>query len=135
MSTPTKDGSAMCPADPAPCFKPHECEKRRLCCRLLVGRPQLGYALHFVGFRPERFKDTHWQNVVKTFGQPDFFHRTWDMRARQEVGPNDVVVFATRDKRDRIDPKAASDVTDQPCSQSWDDSHDDIVAHGGVNDR
>ena len=129
------DGTAMCPTDPAPCFEPYKCEKRRLCCRLLVAPAYLGGALHFVGFRPERFKDPHWQNVVKTFGQPDFFHRIWDARAKAEIGPLDVVVFATRDKRGRFDPASASNDDAIPSPQSWDDSHDDIVAHGGMNDR
>lgn len=133
MGALNKDGTATCPADPAPCYHPHKCEKRRLCCRLLLGRPQLGYALHFVGFRPERFKDPHWENVVKTFGQPDFFHRTWDARAKGDVGPLDVVVFATRDRHSRL--TVASDVTDTPSSVGWDDSNDDIVALGGVTDR
>jgi hypothetical protein len=46
-------------------------------------------AVHFVGFRDERF-----YNAVAVFGQPDFIHRVWDNRAVQEVAPGDTVVFA-----------------------------------------
>jgi hypothetical protein len=35
---------------------------------------------------------------VKTFGKPDFVHRFWDRRARDEVAPGDVVFFAEGDE-------------------------------------
>jgi hypothetical protein len=46
-------------------------------------------AVHFVGFRGSEF-----QTAVKIFGSPDFIHRHWDVRAKQEAVPEDVVVFA-----------------------------------------
>jgi hypothetical protein len=48
-------------------------------------------AVHFVGFRDDRF----W-SAVRVFGQPDFVHRNWDARARfgGEFHPADTVVFA-----------------------------------------
>ena len=53
--------------------------------------------LHFVGFRDDRF----W-NATKVFGKPDFFHRVWDYRAKQEVQENDVVVFAKNDEHQEV---------------------------------
>lgn len=47
-------------------------------------------ALHFVGFRDDRY----W-NAVRVFGPPDFIHPGWDKRAKREILPVDVVVFAT----------------------------------------
>lgn len=46
-------------------------------------------AVHFIGFRDDRY-----HNAVKVFGQPDFIHRYWDVRAKQEIAEGDVVVFA-----------------------------------------
>ena len=45
--------------------------------------------IHFVGFRGNEF----W-SAVKIFGQPDFFHRVFDQRAKAEFMDGDVVVFA-----------------------------------------
>ncbi len=71
-------------------------------------------ALHFVGFKDDRV----W-NARSIFGQPDFYHRVWDYRARQEVAPGDVAIFAT------------GTIDDPPKPVSWDDSQQDILAHGG----
>jgi len=30
------------------------------------------------------------------FGRPDFIHRYWDFRAKNEIAPDDVAVFATK---------------------------------------
>jgi len=48
-------------------------------------------ALHFVGFRGDEYN-----NAVKVFGKPDFFHRNFDIRLLLggEVATNDKVVFA-----------------------------------------
>ena len=45
--------------------------------------------MHFVGFRDERYF-----TAVRVFGLPDFIHRGWDLRARREIAPGDVIVFA-----------------------------------------
>lgn len=50
-------------------------------------------ALHFVGFKDERV-----HAALAAFGQPDFWHRVWDERARAEVVEGDEVVFATDDE-------------------------------------
>jgi hypothetical protein len=71
-------------------------------------------ALHFVGFKDDRV----W-NARRIWGQPDFYHRNWDMRARQEVVWGDVAVFAT------------GSIDDPPKPVSWDDSQQDILAYGG----
>ena len=45
--------------------------------------------VHFIGFRDDRY----W-NAVRVFGRPHFIHRWWDKRARREIAPDDIVVFA-----------------------------------------
>ena len=50
-------------------------------------------AIHYVGFRDDRY----W-NAFRVFGGPRFIHRTWDQRARREIGADDVVVFANGDE-------------------------------------
>ena len=47
-------------------------------------------ALHFVGM-----KTTGQLHIAKiVFGEPDFYHRWWDARAKAEVQPGDTVLFA-----------------------------------------
>jgi hypothetical protein len=71
-------------------------------------------ALHFVGFGDgERY-----YRAVAVFGLPDFYHRVWDARARQEVVPGDTAIFAT------------GCIDDPPKPISWDDSQQDIIARG-----
>lgn len=62
-------------------------------------------AIHFVGFTDDRY----W-NAVKVFGLPDIVHRLWDYRAKAEIVPGDIVIFA------KYDP------SDQPTDFSWNDS-------------
>lgn len=62
-------------------------------------------ALHFIGFRDERYR-----NALKVFGPPDFIHRVWDFRAAAEVVEGDTVVFARGDE------------TYRPCSFTFNDS-------------
>lgn len=63
--------------------------------------------MHFIGFRDnaQRF-----DNAVRVFGQPDFVHRIWDIRAKQEIVPGDVAIFAKETE------------TDKPSVFSYDDS-------------
>lgn len=68
------------------------------------GTPYQENALHFVGFKNDR-----WWNALKTFGQPDFIHRFWDRRAVDEVMIGDVVVFAEGDETQPINPFAYDD--------------------------
>ena len=71
-------------------------------------------ALHFVGFKDDRY----W-NAVRVFGLPDFYHRNFDLRARVEIVPGDVAVFAV------------GSIEDEPKQIGWDDSQQDILARGG----
>jgi hypothetical protein len=64
--------------------------------------------IHFVGFKDDRY----W-NAVKVWGLPDFYHRVWDVRARQEVSPGDVVIFAREKDYDNWD---------NPSKWTFDDS-------------
>lgn len=45
--------------------------------------------VHYVGFKDDRY----W-NAYRLYGGPRFIHRGWDLRARRDVGPDDIVVFA-----------------------------------------
>jgi len=65
-------------------------------------------AVHFVGFRGNEYV-----NAVRVFGKPDFVHRSWDIRAQQEVDQNDRVIFARTRDLERIQT---------PKSQAFDDS-------------
>jgi hypothetical protein len=47
---------------------------------------------HYVGFRDDRY----W-NARRIWGRPHFVHRVWDNRARREIAPGDVVIFAEGD--------------------------------------
>jgi hypothetical protein len=49
--------------------------------------------VHFVGFRDDRY----WSAAV-VFGKPDFIHKAWDRRSQREIGPDDVIVFASGDE-------------------------------------
>ena len=68
-------------------------------------------ALHFVGFKDDRV----W-NALCVFGPPDFWHRSWDSRARAEIVEGDIAVFAT------------GSIEDEPKPNAWDDSQADINA-------
>lgn len=61
--------------------------------------------VHFIGFRDDRY-----HNAVKVFGQPDFIHRHWDVRAKQEIAEGDVAVFAKGTENDT------------PCAYTFNDS-------------
>ena len=61
-------------------------------------------ALHFVGFKDDRY----W-NAVRVFGLPDFYHRLWDMRAKQEIVPGDTAVFANGTIDDPVLPVTHDD--------------------------
>ena len=47
------------------------------------------HCIHFVGFSGEEY----W-SATKVFGEPDFIHRGWDLRAQREIAEGDTVVFA-----------------------------------------
>lgn len=53
------------------------------------------HALHFVGFRDERF-----YRAARVFGRPDFIHRHWDGRAASMIAADDVAIFADGDEHD-----------------------------------
>ena len=65
-------------------------------------------AVHFVGFKDDRM-----HNAVRVFGKPDFWHRRWDYRARDEVCEGDVAVFADGDEHDEPTPFAFDDSANQ----------------------
>lgn len=64
--------------------------------------------IHFVGFKDDRY----W-NAVKVWGLPDFYHRVWDVRAKQEAKPGDIIIFARAKDFDNID---------NPSKWTFDDS-------------
>jgi hypothetical protein len=60
--------------------------------------------LHFVGF-----KDDRWWNAIRVFGRPDFVHPGWDIRAKREIMPGDVIVFAAGDWQQEASRKSFTD--------------------------
>lgn len=66
-------------------------------------------AVHFVGFRGMEY-----HSAVRVWGLPDFYHRSWDTRAQQEIAWGDVVVFAC----------AKGDTNSPPSPYSFDDSNE-----------
>lgn len=65
-------------------------------------------AIHFVGFRDERY----W-SAVKVWGRPDFIHRGWDTRAKREIADFDTVVFAIGTADDQPSVRTFNDI-DEP---------------------
>lgn len=66
-------------------------------------------ALHFIGFVEH---SQQYQNAVRIFGPPAFFHRVWDQRAAfgGEYDPDvDVRVFAKGDDTYRPTPYSYND--------------------------
>ena len=49
--------------------------------------------VHYVGFRDDRY----W-HAYRIWGGPRMFHKVWDRRARRDIGPDDVVIFAEGDE-------------------------------------
>lgn len=68
-------------------------------------------AVHFVGFPdPRRGKPTaDYIRAVAIFGPPDFIHVCWDARAKAEIFPGDVAVFAKGDQDSPITPYTFDD--------------------------
>lgn len=66
-------------------------------------------AVHFVGFDPKN--TSKWNQAVRIFGQPDFVHRYWDVRAKfgGEWADGDVRVFAVGTDADAPRPHAYDD--------------------------
>jgi cation diffusion facilitator CzcD-associated flavoprotein CzcO len=61
--------------------------------------------VHFIGFRGDEYN-----RAVRVWGKPDFIHRRWDVRAQQEIEPEDTAVFAV------------GTCADEPRHPSFDDS-------------
>lgn len=67
-------------------------------------------ALHFIGvFHPAIRSDPRYDYMVRFFGVPDFVHRRWDRRARDEVVPGDVAIFAEGDESVPVGANAFDD--------------------------
>jgi hypothetical protein len=62
-------------------------------------------ALHFVGFRDDRY----WA-AVRVWGRPSYIHMGWDQRARREIADGDTVVFAN------------GPADQQPAERNWSDT-------------
>jgi hypothetical protein len=67
--------------------------------------------LHFVGFPYPRYeKDERVWRAIAIWGWPDFYHRSWDNRARREIADGDTIIFAKGDENQT------------PTDYSYDDS-------------
>ena len=66
--------------------------------------------LHFVWFADPRYEfDERYERAVRCFGKPDFIHRWWDKRAKDEIEPGDVAIFAKGTENDPIYPYTFDD--------------------------
>lgn len=61
--------------------------------------------IHFVGFRGEEYNA-----AKKIWGQPDYFHLGWDLRARREIAANDTIVFAKGEHNQEPRVKSFDDI-------------------------
>lgn len=61
--------------------------------------PDARHGLHFIGFRGDEY-----HSAVRIFGRPDFIHRDWDARAKHEIMPGDIAIFATGTEQDELTP-------------------------------
>jgi len=66
--------------------------------------------VHFVNFRHDRQRI---MRAVAIWGVPDFIHFHWDARARAEIQPDDVVIFADGCESDPICPYTYDDSAHQ----------------------
>ncbi len=64
--------------------------------------------IHYVGFRDDRY----W-NAYRIFGGPRVIHRRWDFYATRDVGPDDVVIFATGDATQPVADRNATDLDER----------------------
>lgn len=70
----------------------------------MEGRRPVRGIVHFIGFRGDEFT-----RAQKIWGKPDFIHRNWDERARQEIAPGDIAVFAQGNETSPCNPYAFND--------------------------
>lgn len=70
--------------------------------------PHKSPCVHFVAFEDDR-----WWNAVRIFGKPDFIHPKWDMRAKREIGDEDIVVFAEGTEHDEPRKHNAEDYIEE----------------------
>ena len=65
--------------------------------------------VHYIGFRDDRFVQAR-----AVFGGPVFIHRTWDRRSQRDIGPDDLVVFATGPADQPFAAVNSDDITEPP---------------------
>lgn len=66
------------------------------------------HCVHFVGFSGDEYL-----SAVRAFGEPDFIHRGWDLRARREIADGDLVVFAKGEYYQEPRHKSYDDIREQ----------------------
>jgi hypothetical protein len=64
--------------------------------------------VHFIGFRG----DEYW-SAAKIWGRPHFIHQRWDLRARRDIGEEDLVVFATGDETSPLSRHNGNDIDER----------------------
>lgn len=72
--------------------------------------------VHYIGFRGDEFA-----RARRLFGGPVFIHRRWDARARRDIGPDDVVIFAEGDETQPLSRSNGDDIDERgasPCGRS-----------------
>ena len=63
-------------------------------------------AVHYIGFRGDEFA-----RAERVFGGPVVIHRVHDQRAQRDIGTEDLVIFANKEREDVIRPFNGDDVT------------------------
>lgn len=66
--------------------------------------------VHFVGFKGDEYV-----RAIRVFGQPDFIHPGYDLRALREICPGDTVVFAKGSADQTPRQKSFSDLVEKTC--------------------
>lgn len=69
--------------------------------------------VHYIGFRGDEFV-----RARRVFGGPVFIHRAWDRRALRDIGPEDLVVFASGDERQPF-AHNCDDITERHIDDDW----------------
>lgn len=76
-------------------------------------------ALHFIGFRDDQARIAY---AARIFGEPDFIHWYYDVRAKSEIAPTDTAVFASDFDRERTDTPREYAYNDSDCQlEDYDD--------------
>lgn len=78
-------------------------------------------AVHYIGFRGDEFV-----RALRVFGGPVIIHRVHDQRAHRDIGEDDLVIFANKEREDVIREINAPDVVGFGYTPDGKDRTDDV---------